>query len=93
MMYQIRDLDTGEMIDMRETNSANFVDRMASITKEERCEIEPFVRSMSSKNELLWTAAENGDVQTIMDLLDKEIQHGSRAAINSKGLDGMTALH
>ena len=61
-MYQIRDLDTGEMIDMRETNSANFVDRMASITKEDITEIEPFVRSMSSKNELLWTAAEMGDV-------------------------------
>jgi len=28
-----------------------------------------------------------------MDLLDKEMQHGARAAINSRGLDGMTALH
>ena len=28
-----------------------------------------------------------------MDLLDKEMQHGTRAAINSRGLDGMTTLH
>ena len=33
LRYQIRNLDTGDMIDMRETNSANFVDKMAALTR------------------------------------------------------------
>jgi ankyrin repeat protein len=41
----------------------------------------------------LWRAAEFNDVQAIFDLLDKELQGGVIAEINSKGLDGMTALH
>jgi ankyrin repeat protein len=93
MLYQIRNLDTGDMIDMRETNKANFIDRMTAVTSSDRQSIEPFIRDLSKKNEALWLAAEMNQVQEIMDLLDKEEQRGTASEINSKGLDGMTALH
>eukprot|EP00359_Climacostomum_virens_P001364 CAMPEP_0204897770 /NCGR_PEP_ID=MMETSP1397-20131031/917_1 /ASSEMBLY_ACC=CAM_ASM_000891 /TAXON_ID=49980 /ORGANISM="Climacostomum Climacostomum virens, Strain Stock W-24" /LENGTH=697 /DNA_ID=CAMNT_0052065545 /DNA_START=242 /DNA_END=2335 /DNA_ORIENTATION=- len=94
-IYMVKNLDTGESIDIRDENSHSF---SASFTRvvgrcDKEIEIKEFFRKKQLVNYELCEAVKENKVARVRELLDPEISSGMTASLNSKWLDDWTPLH
>ena len=94
-MFKIRNLDTGEEIDVRDENKTEFASQYTSVLsmKASKIELEEFYKEKRKMNQSLWAAVQRNDVNRCKELLDREIYGELVAQPNSKGLNEWTALH
>ena len=88
-VFKIKNLDTGEEIDIRDENKEMFSSKVSKLLSQDQ----EFFRQRRKNNASLWEAIERNDVDKILDLLDT-CKHGNFVAqANAKGLNDWTALH
>lgn len=94
-MFIIKNLDTGEEIDVRDENKQVFPQKLATMTEMQgqRPEIEEFYKQKREVNTNLLECVERNDIDGVKELLDKTTQGALVAQANAKGLNDWTALH
>jgi ankyrin repeat protein len=93
--YTIKNLDTGEEVDIRDENKESYPIILAKVLNLEskQLEIENFYKEKRKNNSKLWEAVERNDINLCKELLDREIHADLVAQTNAKGLNDWTALH
>ena len=87
--FKIRNIDTGEEIDIRDENKALFSSQVSKLLKSS----DEYFKTRRTMNEKLWESIEQNDLESVVGLLDKA-KHGNLAAsANAKGLNDWTSLH
>ena len=91
-MYIIKNIDTGESIDIRAMNKENFIQDLSRMVENE--DYDDFYSLQRKLNERLWTAVETNDYQHVEALLTPcQIDRGMVADVSALGLHDYTALH
>lgn len=93
LAFKIRNTDTGEEIDLRDENKANFTQKLAKVISESPKSLEDYCKQKREMNEKLWKAIKDRDCQECSRLLDSTVLGELTAQPNAKGLDDWTALH
>ena len=93
LAFKIRNTDTGEEIDLRDENKANFTQKLAKVLSESPKSLEDYCKQKREVNEQLWRAIKDRDSQECSRLLDSNTLGELTAQPNAKGLDDWTALH
>lgn len=94
-IFRIRNLDTGEELDVRDENKDNYPYTMARVMQQEQesSSIQEHCRLKRKINLELLNCVSHNDLQGITDLLDTTQRGSLTAQVNAKGLDNWTALH
>lgn len=93
MAFKIRNLDTGGEIDVRDENRPSFAGKMARMMGIPYDDLESFYSMRRARNIELLSAAQRGSPQRCRELLDKKVNGHLAAGVNSRGMNGETALH
>lgn len=93
MTFKIRNTDTGEEIDLRDENKANFAQKLAKVVSESPKSLEDYCKKKREVNERLWKAIKDVSIIECQRLLDHTRLGELTAQPNAKGLDDWTALH
>lgn len=93
LTFKIRNTDTGEEIDLRDENKANFTQKLAKVLSESPKSLEDYCKQKRKVNEQLWKAIKDNDSSECRRLLDQSLLGEMTAQPNAKGLDDWTALH
>ena len=93
--YIIKNLDTGEVVDVRDENKEGYTKVIAKVLNLEnkQAELDNFYKEKRKMNSMLWEAVERNDINLCKELLDREIYNDLVAQTNAKGLNDWTALH
>lgn len=88
-IYKIKNLDTGEIIDIRDENQETFPGQFKKILdlRGSNDDLEEFYRAKRKMNNSLWEAVERNDINRCKELLDKEEYGDMIAQTNTKGLN------
>lgn len=94
-IFVIKNLDTGEEVDVRDENKDSYASLLAKVLNLEykQQELEEFYKEKRKMNVKLWEAIEHNDINLCKELLDREIYNDLIAQTNARGLDEWTALH
>lgn len=94
-VFIIKNLDTGEEVDIRDENKNTYPFQLAKVLNLEgkQQELEDFYREKRKMNVNLWEAIERNDINLCKELLDREIYSDLIAQTNARGLNDWTALH
>lgn len=94
-LFIIKNLDTGEELDVRDENKESYPQQLAKVLNLEnkQNELELFYKNKRETNAKLWQAIERNDINLCKELLDREIHGDLVAQTNAKGLNDWTALH
>ncbi|CAG9317809.1 unnamed protein product [Blepharisma stoltei] len=94
-IFKIKNLDTGEEIDIRDENQETFPGQVVKIfnLQGNQEDLEDFYKQKRKMNNSLWEAVERNDINRCKELLDRELYGDMVAQTNTKGLNDWTALH
>lgn len=88
-VFKIKNLDTGEEIDLRDENKELFGSKVRKLLNRD----EDYFKLRRTMNEKLWEAIEQNDLERVKNLIDKAKHGGLAAHANAKGLNDWNALH
>ena len=93
--FLLTNLDTGERLDLRDENKADFPEKMSRLlTRESQLDsLTQFYLSKQQRNLILWEACKLNRPEVCRDLLDLSKYKDLVAQPNCKGLYDWTALH
>ena len=94
-LFIIKNLDTGEELDVRDENKESYPQHLAKVLnlEDKQFELENFYKNKREMNSKLWQAIERNDINLCKELLDRDIYNDLVAQTNAKGLNDWTALH
>ena len=94
-VFKIKNLDSGQEIDIRNENKSSFLQEYSSVTDTPTSN-EKLVAYYSSKqkmNQRLWDAAQTNQTEICKLLLNPKLYGNLIAQVNSRGIHDETALH